>query len=95
MPQDIQNTLVTTKMPQDIQNTVYVHQITHVQLEYTAVHKNVTTLRRYSSVDIVTRLQGGKPNNRGAFSDRDNRLFSSVKCPDRFWGPRSLLFNWY
>ena len=23
------------------------------------------------------------------------KFFSSLKCPDRLWGPQSLLLNWY
>jgi hypothetical protein len=27
--------------------------------------------------------------------DRGNIFFSSLKGPDRLWGPKSLLLNWY
>jgi hypothetical protein len=42
-----------------------------------------TVKRRGSSVDIVTKLQAGRPRNRGLIAGRDRRFVFSPKSPDK------------
>ena len=46
-------------------------------------------------VSIATGLWAGQPKNYGLIPGRGKRYLSSTKCPDRIWGPASLLLNGY
>jgi hypothetical protein len=43
----------------------------------------------------ATRLRAGQPSVRVSISDTGKRFFSSPKCPERLWGPLSLMFSGY
>ena len=42
---------------------------------------------------LVSRLQAGWPRKLGSIAGRDKWFFSSMKHPERLWGPSSFLFN--
>jgi hypothetical protein len=53
------------------------------------------TQSRDSSVGIATRLRAGRSDDLGSSPYGGWVYFSSTLCPDRLWGPRSLLYNEY
>jgi len=46
-----------------------------------------------SPVGRMFRIRAGRPSHRDLFFSRSKIFFSYPKCPDRLWGPPSLLFN--
>jgi hypothetical protein len=40
-------------------------------------------------------LRAGRPGDRGSIPGRGKRFFLYPLCPDRLWGPPSLLYNGY
>jgi hypothetical protein len=49
-----------------------------------------------SSGSIVSALRTGPPGDRGSIPGRgEKRSFLYPLCPDRLWGPASLLYNGY
>jgi hypothetical protein len=43
----------------------------------------------------VSKVRGYRLDSQGLNPDWGKRFFSSPQCPDRFWGPTSLLYNRY
>jgi hypothetical protein len=50
---------------------------------------------RDNSVGIVTRLRAGRSGFKGSITGGGWDFFSSPLCPERLWGPPSLLSNGY
>ena len=57
--------------------------------------ENILSKREDSSVNTVTRLRPASPAQLRFDSRQGYEIFLFWKCPDRPWGPPSLLFNGY
>jgi len=66
-------------------------KICNFECNYLRIYNNSSNGSRGSVVGMVTRLRTGRPGVRIMAGLRDFYLLYT--CPDRLWGPPSLLFN--
>ena len=55
-----------------------------------SIFTTTSNMSRDSLVRLVTKLNAGRPKNRGSILSRDKKVFSSLMLPDRHQGLPSL-----
>jgi hypothetical protein len=67
--------------------------LAHLPLDTTSTYNHKGC--RISSVNIVYDYGAGRPGDRGSIPGSGKGFFLYPLCPDRLWGPPSLLSNGY
>jgi hypothetical protein len=62
---------------------------------YVLTSFSVLFRKRDSAIGTVTALRAGLPRNSASVPSMGQKCFASLRRPDQFWGPPSLLFNGY